>query len=538
MTRSEIDVRRLGRTALAVWLLSLAATACTDAPATELRTSDLPWFGLTPPPGLVPHQLQVISERAAAPAAVPTGEGGFTELAGASLHRDLETIVAFSKESEETSEVGNGQLWGRITGLPSGRKTIEWAADQLRAAGIDHVELQQFDQDDGASLWLPLSWEVRVLGNPKFGSGSADVVLESAMPLSAGDLPPEGVSAPLVYVGMASPAELAHVDVRGKVAVQRAIPQGHTVFIRSPVGPRAADLLDRGAVAVLTIVDLPGNMRVKDMGCGGGACFNIGGEDGLFLESVFDSVAAAGGNDEVRVHLQLDSERRSGLSGENAVAIIPGTSRPDEYVVIDAHSDAWFDGAGDNGDGLAVMLGVARHFARPGMRQERSLVFIASAGHHSAGLSGPSHFIAMNQGIIDHTVLIVNLEHTSERNIVPARSEADDGYREWTMDAYEAPVVAGVTNLAPYVEGLVAQGIQRYGTNFVSGPNTMASGEGGSFSRTGVPVFTTMQGSPLYHTTGEVIDMISTPGMERMARFMAFFVSKVSGAQAAELDPE
>jgi hypothetical protein len=51
-------------------------------------------------------------------------------------------------------------------------------------------------------------------------------------------------------------------------------------------------------------------------------------------------------------------------------------------------------------------------------------------------------------------------------------------------------------------------------------------------------VFTAMQGSPLYHTTGEVLEMISTPGLERMARFSAFFVKEVSRAPASALDPQ
>src|SRR5690606_21582597 len=134
-----------------------------------------------------------------------------------------------------------------------------------------------------------------------------DVVLESAMPLSDNDLPPEGITAPLVYVGAASPAELAHVDVRGKVAGQKAVPQAHTVFIRTPVGPRAEALLERGAVAVLTILDLPGNVRVNDMGCGAGPCFNIGGRDGLFLERVLGEAAEQGRPDAVRVRLTLDN---------------------------------------------------------------------------------------------------------------------------------------------------------------------------------------------------------------------------------------
>jgi hypothetical protein len=487
------------------------------------------------PPGFHPEELQVISVRGAAPAVVPEGEAGFIELQGGAIRKHLEEIVAFSTESRESKEIGDGMLWGRVTGLPSGNRTIEWAADQLVAAGLANVEIQRFDQSEGASIWLPTSWEVRLLADAAFGAGSRDVVLESAMPLSAGDLTGGGLTAPLVYVGTATPAELANIDVRGKVAVQKAIPQGHTVFIRSPVGPRSQDLLDRGAVAVLTILDLPGNMRSRDIGCGGGNCFNIGGRDGLFLERVLDEATEAGR--EVSVSLRLESERRSGLSAANAVAVLPGTTRADEYIVLNAHVDAWFDGAGDNGDGLAVLVALARHFARPEMRQERSIVFVASAGHHSSGLSGPGNFVSMNPDIIDGSVVIVNLEHTAQRNIAPARSTFPDGYREWTMDAHEAPIVAGVTNLAPYLEGLIARGVERYGTNFVSGPNTMASGEGGAYSRTGVPVFTTMQGPPMYHTTGEIIEMVSVPGMERMARFMAYFVKEVSGAPAEMIDP-
>ena len=540
---------RSSRFTSALCALMMGIAACAEAPAgeapsTEEATSteqaastDDPWFGVMLPPGFEPHALQVISDRAAAPAVVPPGEGQYRELAGSAIQAQLEAIIGFSRASQEDAEIGEGQIWGRVTGLSSGAKTIQWAAREFRAAGISDVEIQQFQQDPGASIWLPLSWEVRILGDPAFGAESEDVILESAMPLSAGDLAGGALTAPLVYVGTASPAELAHIDVQGKVAVQKAIPQGHTVFVRSPVGPRAQDLLDRGAVAVLTIIDLPGNMRARDIGCGGGTCFNIGGRDGLFLESVMNAAAEAGPLDDLRVEMRLESQRFSGLFAANGVAIIPGTSRSDEYVVLNAHADGWFDGAGDNGDGLAVLVALARHFAMPGMQQERSIVFLASAGHHSAGLSGPGHFISMNPEIAERTVLVVNLEHTAQRHITPARSNHEDGYREWTMDSHEAPIVAGVSNSAPFLDGLVERGIQLYGTNFVSGPNTMASGEGGAYRRAGIPVFTTMQGPPMYHTTGEVLEMVSTPGLERMARFMAFFVKEVSQASTGQINP-
>ena len=281
---------------LLLGVLALAAVS-----AAQAQSPDGPWFGVTLPPGFVPHALEVIRERPAAPAVVPSGERSYRELSGSSIWSDLERIIDFSTESRSLREVGDGQLWERISGFPSGVKTIDWAVDEFRAAGISNVELQRFEQDDGASICLPLSWEVRLLGDPAFGPGSLDVVLESAMPMSAGDLPAADLTAPLVFVCTASAAQLANIDLRGKIAVQKVVPQGHTVFVRSPVGARAQDIQDRGAVAVLTIIDLPGNMRARDIGCGGGACFNIGGPDGLFLESVTGAASASGTLAELRV---------------------------------------------------------------------------------------------------------------------------------------------------------------------------------------------------------------------------------------------
>jgi hypothetical protein len=41
----------------------------------------------------------------------------------------------------------------------------------------------------------------------------------------------------------------------------------------------------------------------------------------------------------------------------------------------------------------------------------------------------------------------------------------------------------------------------------------------------------------MYHTSGDVLDTISTPGLERAARFYAYFVSAVAAADRGELQP-
>jgi hypothetical protein len=46
-----------------------------------------------------------------------------------------------------------------------------------------------------------------------------------------------------------------------------------------------------------------------------------------------------------------------------------------------------------------------------------------------------------------------------------------------------------------------------------------------------------MQAAPLYHTTGEVLDVISEPGLERIARFLAAFVTSVDRAPRDRINP-
>ena len=422
-------------------------------------------------------------------------------------------------------------------GQRPGGQTIRsaWAAAQFRQAGIADVRVQPIAQDPRSLFWMPLSWEVRLLGDPAFGAGSADVVLQSAIPVSPSELPNGPLTAPLVFVGSGGAAVLDHIDVKGKIAVQLTIPQGHMLFERGPVTSQAQDLFKRGAVGVLNLVRLPGNELGRDFSNCGGPCFNLGGRDGFFLETLMERAARAGKDGAVRAQMTLKTEVRTNLSANNAVAVIPG--RSDETVIIDAHVDAWFDGAGDNADGLSVMLGLARHFAKTQNRPARTLVFIASAGHHSPGINGPRSFMAANPALAAKSVLVLNIEHVAQRNFSPARTTADDGYRQAVADSGEAPTYAGVSNQAPYLDGLFQQGVTRFGVNFISSRSDMGSGEMGGFSAITSARITVMQAPPLYHTTGEVLDVISTPGLERMARFLAYFVHEVAAAPGAKINP-
>jgi hypothetical protein len=500
---------------------------------TTAARKDGPWFGVALPPGTGAAPAVKVGPRAVRP--VTDFDATSPEFAGSALKADVETIVGFARAAGRDKEIGTGQMWGRIAGFPSSDKTVAWAVDQFRKAGITDIRTQPIAQDEKSSLWLPLSWKVTLIGDAAFGAGSNDIVLASALPVGPSSIKGETMTAPLVYVGAASPAVLQHIDVKGKIAVQLIVPQGHMLFERGAVDSRAEELIKRGAIGVFNLVRLPGNELSRDFTDCGNPCFNIGGRDGLFLESILDRAAQAGAHDQVRARIDLQTQTYRNLKANNGVAIIRGDS--DEVIVLNAHVDGWFDGAGDNGDGLAVLIALARHFAKPANKPQRTIAFVASAGHHTPGINGPRSFLAANPELAKQAVMLVNIEHVAQRNFSPARTTSADGYREAIADSGEAPIAVGVTNNAPYLQELIDAGPSRFGVNFVSERSTFQSGETGGWASLSVAKVSVMQAPPLYHTTGEVLDVISAPGLERMARFLASFVSAVDRAPRGRINP-
>ena len=519
-------------TALLMVTLAAPAVAQDEGRRPAVARKDGPWFGLTLP---APASAAPAVKVGARPPRPTAADPAAPEFAGAAMKADVETIVGFARAARAKKEVGSGQMWGRIAGFPSSDATVEWVVGEFRKAGVADVKTQIITQDEKSSLWLPLSWKVTLLGDPAFGAGSSDIVLESALPVGPSSIQGGTMTAPLIYVGAASPAVLQHIDVKGKIAVQLVVPQGHMLFERGAVDSRAEELVKRGAVGVFNLVRLPGNELSRDFSDCGNPCFNIGGRDGLFLESILDRAAQAGVQDKVRVRIDLQTQTYRGLKAINGLGVIRGAS--DEVIVLNAHVDGWFDGAGDNGDGLAVLVALARHFAKPANKPQRTIALVASAGHHTPGINGPRSFVAANPELAKAAVMLVNIEHVAQRNFSPSRTTSADGYREAVADSGEAPIAVGVTNNSPYLQELIDAGPARYGVNFISERSTFQSGETGGWAGLNVAKVSVMQAPPLYHTTGEVLDVISAPGLERMARFLASFVASVDRAPRERINP-
>lgn len=88
----------------------------------------------------------------------------------------------------------------------------------------------------------------------------------------------------------------------------------------------------------------------------------------------------------------------------NTVADIPGTERPDEFVIISGHLDSW-DGPGsqgctDNGTGSSVTLEAARILMAAGAKPKRTIRFILWTGEEQ-GLLGARSYVERYASTLD-----------------------------------------------------------------------------------------------------------------------------------------
>ena len=112
--------------------------------------------------------------------------------------------------------------------------------------------------------------------------------------------------------------------------------------------------------------------------------------------------------------------RSEQIAAKNVVGILPGTERPEEYVLFTGHhdhlgvgepdetGDTIYNGAIDNATGLAFMIEMGRSFMQAG-GTERSLVFLA-VGAEESGLLGAKYYAANPLYPLETTVGVLNVD--------------------------------------------------------------------------------------------------------------------------------
>jgi len=130
-------------------------------------------------------------------------------------------------------------------------------------------------------------------------------------------------------------------------------------------------------------------------------------------------------------------------TSHNVLAVWPGTTKPNEYIIYSAHwdhlgigeaikGDSIYNGAADNATGTAGLLEIAAAFTKLKNHQARSILFIALTGEEQ-GLLGSEYYATHPVYPVDSTVADINMDvlntygRTKDITIVGrGQSELDD----------------------------------------------------------------------------------------------------------------
>ena len=384
-------------------------------------------------------------------------------LSGTALHA-ADPAISVGTLKEVTRTLSSDTFEGRAPTTPGEDKTIGYVAGRFAAAGLQPANKGSWFQD------VPM---VRMTVNPatsmKVTGGKAplDLAYKSDLVINSYRIVPktEINDSELVFVGYGINApekgwnDYKGVNVKGKtVVILVNDPDYEAKDLKGPFGGRAMTYYGRwtykyeeaarqGAAAAIIVHDTypaayPWGVVVSSWT---GAQIHMDAADGHMNETqangwisneAAQKLMASAGKDlaqlsaaakkkgfkavplGLKASLSFETDIKH-LVSKNVVGVLPGTTRPDEYVLYSAHwdhlgicepvnGDNICNGALDNATGTAGLVALAEAHAKAGAAA-RSLVFLAVTAEES-GLLGSEYYAANPVFPLAKTVGGINMD--------------------------------------------------------------------------------------------------------------------------------
>ncbi len=300
-------------------------------------------------------------------------------------------------------ELADG-IGGRLTGSPAYVRSTEWAVAKFRSYGIENVKLDPFT--------IPAGWQR--------GTATGAMLSPLSRPLNVASLgwgpstPAGGVQGFVVVVADVSPEALKsrEGEVRGKIVLLDTSKLYAEGYAKAMPKLEAAWIAFQksGVLAVLT-PDRDRNNVINAHGVGWTAKLlplpgiEIGMEDAKLIQRELE-------RGPVTVQLAVENKTSGEITVNNVVAEIPGSERPDEWILIGAHLDSWDFGTGaqDNGTGAVSVLEIGRALMSLGKAPRRS-IRLALWGGEEEGVLGSYAYTQSHKSEMDKCVAVLNTDN-------------------------------------------------------------------------------------------------------------------------------
>ena len=248
----------------------------------------------------------------------------------------------------------------RLAGTPEGKEAADLVYKAFEDMGLkpEYYPFEVFG-------WRFLDASISIQGRPE-----AKIPIVAAP--GAPGTPKEGITGELVFVGHATTKDLAGKDLRGKIALVAFTDDYVPWMSQAAYQPKLY-----GASAVIYYCE---DSYAQDES---GEAFYVADWSGPNIDIPVLTIgkkfgqALVGELEKQRLTVTVKSEVEivEKSTGYNVVAMIQGTKYPEEYVILDAHTDAYFYGFMDDSLPMGLMLTIAKAMVESGYKPDRTIVF-------------------------------------------------------------------------------------------------------------------------------------------------------------------
>jgi hypothetical protein len=290
------------------------------------------------------------------------------------------------------------RIGNRVSGSASLERAIQWAAAEMKAAGLENVQTPPVKVPhwirgrESATMLEPVNKPLTMIG----------------LGMSVGT-PREGIAGSVVAVSSFDELNaLGHAGVQGKIVLLNPAWEGYgqTVVYRT-TGPSAAAKL--GAKAVLVRSMTGSSLQTPHTG-------TTLYEDGvpkipaaaLSVEdaAMIQRLTAAG--TPVQVRLNMEAHQEPDADSHNVMGEIRGREKPEEVVVLGGHIDSWDTGQGanDDGSGIIAAFQAVALIKKLGLRPRRTIRVVFWVNEENGGAGGRAYRAMIGDQVKNHVAAI------------------------------------------------------------------------------------------------------------------------------------